>query len=107
MSTPKAVVSRDRELTAKDAFDYLDLVKAQFKDRPEVYDQFLDIMKGFKARTYVKRSYALCGVTVLSSIILPDLTPPLLSIPSLPCLVAIPRSSVGLTRSSLQVIALC
>lgn len=51
MSTPKAVVSSDRELTAKDAFDYLDLVKAQFKDRPEVYDQFLDIMKGFKART--------------------------------------------------------
>ncbi|KJA20489.1 hypothetical protein HYPSUDRAFT_815299 [Hypholoma sublateritium FD-334 SS-4] len=27
---------------------YLDAVKSQFQDRPEVYDQFLNIMKDFK-----------------------------------------------------------
>ncbi len=27
---------------------YLDAVRSQFQDRPEVYDQFLSIMKDFK-----------------------------------------------------------
>lgn len=30
-----------------DAVDYLDAIKAQFQDRPEVYSHFLDIMKDF------------------------------------------------------------
>ena len=41
----------NRELKVEDALSYLDEVKEQFKDRPEVYNQFLDIMKEFKAQT--------------------------------------------------------
>ena len=33
----------------EDALSYLDLVKAQFESQPHVYNQFLDIMKDFKA----------------------------------------------------------
>jgi paired amphipathic helix protein Sin3a len=40
-----------RELKVEDALHYLDLVKAQFGNQPEVYNQFLDIMKNFKAQT--------------------------------------------------------
>ncbi|KAJ7649742.1 paired amphipathic helix [Roridomyces roridus] len=35
-------------LNVADALSYLDAVKAQFWDRPEVYNHFLDIMKDFK-----------------------------------------------------------
>ena len=42
-----------RQLKVEDALQYLDLVKKQFKDQPEVYNQFLDIMKEFKAQTCV------------------------------------------------------
>jgi paired amphipathic helix protein Sin3a len=33
-----------------DALSYLDQVKVQFQDQPEVYNQFLDIMKDFKSQ---------------------------------------------------------
>jgi histone deacetylase complex regulatory component SIN3 len=36
-----------------DALAYLDQVKAEFADRPDVYNRFLDIMKDFKAQTCV------------------------------------------------------
>jgi len=34
---------------SQDALSYLDQVKVQFSDRPDVYNQFLDIMKDFKS----------------------------------------------------------
>ncbi|KAJ2773621.1 hypothetical protein IWQ57_001211, partial [Coemansia nantahalensis] len=38
-----------RPLNVSDALSYLDMVKSQFHDRPEVYNQFLEIMKEFKS----------------------------------------------------------
>lgn len=42
--------SQNRQLNVKDALTYLDQVKIQFSDRPEVYNRFLDIMKDFKSQ---------------------------------------------------------
>lgn len=42
-----------RPLNVTDALSYLDAVKIQFQDRPDVYNQFLDIMKDFKGQVYV------------------------------------------------------
>jgi paired amphipathic helix protein Sin3a len=39
-----------RPLNVTDALSYLDLVKNKFRERPEVYNQFLDIMKEFKSQ---------------------------------------------------------
>ncbi|KAF8301394.1 hypothetical protein DL93DRAFT_2090785 [Clavulina sp. PMI_390] len=36
------------KLTVKDALSYLDLVKTTFAEQPDVYNQFLDIMKDFR-----------------------------------------------------------
>ena len=36
-----------------DALSYLDAVKVQFHDKPDVYNHFLDIMKDFKSQMYV------------------------------------------------------
>lgn len=33
----------------QDALSYLDQVKVQFVDHPDVYNRFLDIMKDFKS----------------------------------------------------------
>ena len=38
----------DRPLNVTDALTYLDDVKGQFQDKPDVYNHFLDIMKEFK-----------------------------------------------------------
>ncbi|KAG5651812.1 hypothetical protein H0H81_007335 [Sphagnurus paluster] len=38
----------DRPLNVTDALSYLDAVKIQFSDQPNVYNHFLDIMKEFK-----------------------------------------------------------
>ncbi|TFK77475.1 hypothetical protein BDN72DRAFT_753546 [Pluteus cervinus] len=38
-----------RPLNVTDALGYLDAVKVEFQDRPEVYNRFLDIMKDFKS----------------------------------------------------------
>ena len=40
----------DRPLNVSDALSYLDSVKLQFADQPEVYNKFLDIMKDFKSQ---------------------------------------------------------
>ncbi|OUM63674.1 hypothetical protein PIROE2DRAFT_26190, partial [Piromyces sp. E2] len=37
-------------LNVNDALSYLEQVKAQFKDHPEIYNRFLDIMKDFKSQ---------------------------------------------------------
>jgi len=39
-----------RPLNVTDALSYLDAVKNQFNDNPDVYNQFLDIMKDFKSQ---------------------------------------------------------
>jgi paired amphipathic helix protein Sin3a len=39
-----------RPLNVRDALTYLDQVKLQFQDEPEVYNKFLDIMKDFKSQ---------------------------------------------------------
>ncbi|EPQ28645.1 uncharacterized protein PFL1_03948 [Pseudozyma flocculosa PF-1] len=38
-------------LNVKDALSYLDQVKVQFAEHPDVYNRFLDIMKDFKSQT--------------------------------------------------------
>jgi paired amphipathic helix protein Sin3a len=35
----------------QDALSYLDQVKVQFHEQPDVYNRFLDIMKDFKSQT--------------------------------------------------------
>ncbi|KAK9763347.1 hypothetical protein K7432_010059 [Basidiobolus ranarum] len=39
-----------RPLNVRDALSYLDQVKIQFHDQPDVYNRFLDIMKDFKTQ---------------------------------------------------------
>lgn len=39
----------ERPLNVTDALSYLDAVKVQFQDKPDVYNHFLDIMKDFKS----------------------------------------------------------
>jgi paired amphipathic helix protein Sin3a len=39
-----------KELKVEDALLYLDQVKLEFGDRPRIYNQFLEIMKNFKAQ---------------------------------------------------------
>ncbi|KAK9768683.1 hypothetical protein K7432_000515 [Basidiobolus ranarum] len=39
-----------RPLNVRDALSYLDQVKIQFHDQPDVYNRFLDIMKDFKSQ---------------------------------------------------------
>ncbi|KAJ1025334.1 hypothetical protein NDA18_002667 [Ustilago nuda] len=38
-------------LNVKDALSYLDQVKVQFAEHPDVYNRFLDIMKDFKSQS--------------------------------------------------------
>lgn len=55
-TTPGAAVNSNgaqngyRPLNVKDALSYLDQVKVQFSEHPEVYNKFLDIMKDFKSQ---------------------------------------------------------
>lgn len=50
---------QDRQLNVTDALTYLDEVKAQFADQPDVYNQFLDIMKEFKNEQCVSLTISL------------------------------------------------
>jgi paired amphipathic helix protein Sin3a len=43
----------NRPLNVTDALSYLDAVKLQFHDKPDVYNHFLDIMKDFKSQMCV------------------------------------------------------
>ncbi|KAL7283979.1 hypothetical protein ACG7TL_001251 [Trametes sanguinea] len=45
-----AQAGAERPLNVSDALSYLDQVKMQFADRPDVYNKFLDIMKDFKSQ---------------------------------------------------------
>ena len=52
---PQGYNSIDRPLNVTDALSYLDAVKVQFHDQPDVYNHFLDIMKEFKNELWVSR----------------------------------------------------
>jgi histone deacetylase complex regulatory component SIN3 len=47
---PGTARSPERPLNVTDALSYLDAVKVQFQDKPDVYNHFLDIMKDFKSQ---------------------------------------------------------
>lgn len=40
-----------KELKVEDALLYLDQVKLEFSDKPHIYNEFLEIMKNFKAQS--------------------------------------------------------
>lgn len=42
-----------QRLKVEDALSYLDQVKYKFNTQPQVYNDFLDIMKEFKSQTWV------------------------------------------------------
>jgi hypothetical protein len=44
------------QLTVTDALSYLDAVKVQFADQPDVYERFLAVMKDFRNQLYVESS---------------------------------------------------
>ena len=48
---PKIATGRagEAQLKETDALEYLNQVKQQFGDNPEIYNKFLDIMKDFKS----------------------------------------------------------
>ncbi|KAG0224512.1 Transcriptional regulatory protein sin3 [Actinomortierella wolfii] len=48
--SPSPSASNYRPLNVKDALSYLDQVKVQFQEHPDVYNRFLDIMKDFKSQ---------------------------------------------------------
>ena len=50
---PAAAAVQERPLNVTDALSYLDAVKMQFQEQPDVYNHFLDIMKDFKSQLYV------------------------------------------------------
>eukprot|EP00761_Pharyngomonas_kirbyi_P006887 gb/GECH01006896.1/.p1 GENE.gb/GECH01006896.1/~~gb/GECH01006896.1/.p1 ORF type:complete len:585 (+),score=149.12 gb/GECH01006896.1/:1-1755(+) len=50
-SSASSSSSSHRHLKVEDAMAYLEEVKRQFINQPQVYNQFLDIMKDFKAQT--------------------------------------------------------
>ena len=43
-------------LSVGDALLYLDQVKIEFSEKPEIYNEFLDIMKNFKAQVRKEES---------------------------------------------------
>ncbi|KAF7312114.1 Histone deacetylase complex, SIN3 component [Mycena indigotica] len=47
---PKSPDTSSRALNVTDALSYLDAVKTEFHNQPEVYNRFLDIMKDFKSQ---------------------------------------------------------
>ncbi|KAJ3731949.1 hypothetical protein DFJ43DRAFT_1076534 [Lentinula guzmanii] len=49
-SSSAQLTEMSRPLNVTDALSYLDAVKHQFSEKPEVYNKFLDIMKDFKSQ---------------------------------------------------------
>ncbi|KAK4337070.1 hypothetical protein RND71_043700 [Anisodus tanguticus] len=50
-STPQSQQPQYQRLKVEDALSYLDQVKFQFNSQPQVYNDFLDIMKEFKSQS--------------------------------------------------------
>lgn len=57
-------MAANQSLDVSDALRYLDEVKDQFQEKPEVYEQFLNIMKDFKNQLYVLWSVMIILVSV-------------------------------------------
>ena len=55
MASPSISSTTFYRLKVEDALSYLDQVKLQFAKQPDVYNQFLDIMKEFKSQRYFER----------------------------------------------------
>lgn len=51
MPAGSGAVGQGQQPILNDALSYLDQVKVQFADQPDVYNRFLDIMKDFKSQT--------------------------------------------------------
>lgn len=45
------LAQRPRKLQVDDALSYLEQVRQQFSDNPDVYNDFLEVMKEFKSHT--------------------------------------------------------
>lgn len=60
----QGVSQEDRRVGEVDALGYLDAVKSRFRDRLQIYDRFLDIMKDFETNVLVLNClcFALCSV---------------------------------------------
>ena len=52
-SSASVASSQFQRLKVEDALSYLDQVKLQFGNQPQVYNDFLDIMKEFKSQRSV------------------------------------------------------
>lgn len=50
-----------QKLTTNDALAYLKAVKDKFQDRREKYDEFLEVMKNFKAQRFSSFSLIMFG----------------------------------------------
>jgi hypothetical protein len=94
MSSASQSTTSYRPLNVKDALTYLDQVKVQFQERPDVYNKFLDIMKDFKSQRYPLRKSNLVS------------TRPASSTGCLRCSAVTPISFKDSTRSSLRDTAL-
>lgn len=60
-SRPQSTPARTLDVT--DALGYLDAVKVEFQNNPEVYNQFLDIMKDFKGGMYAQALFSCPSVS--------------------------------------------
>jgi paired amphipathic helix protein Sin3a len=54
-----------QKLTTNDALAYLKAVKDIFQDNREKYDEFLEVMKDFKAQRFVVNVHALSSILIL------------------------------------------
>ncbi|KAK5625473.1 hypothetical protein RRF57_001189 [Xylaria bambusicola] len=50
LKTPDTPMNSPKPPILNDALEYLDLLRAHFKETPDIYNEFLDIMKDFKNR---------------------------------------------------------
>lgn len=57
-----AASSQFQRLKVEDALSYLDQVKLQFGNQPQVYNDFLDIMKEFKSQRYTGNGLGKDGI---------------------------------------------
>lgn len=65
--TPYILPQPARQIKFENALEFLDQVKLQFSKQPRVYNQFLDIMKDFKAQLYVLFSKSLRHLLIFRS----------------------------------------
>lgn len=49
--TPQTITATQPRLKVEDALSYLDKVKFQYSEKPQIYNNFLDIMKEFKSQS--------------------------------------------------------